>query len=762
MAGKTISLNGEWRLGYVPENEWRRGGVPFPEEAPEIAAQVPGNVELDLCAAGVEPEPFFGVNLYAYRKYEFYMWRYRRSFFVPENFAPEEAVLRLGGVNTYARVYLNGQFVGETDNMLIAWEFEVGGMLRRGGENALEIVIRSAANRAREEDYPAGVYGNDGSEEYVWQRKPAHSFGWDIMPRFPSAGLWRGVCLSERRYARITQAYYATLGVNERGADLLCKWRFQAGEGSLEGYRVRLEGSWISSGYELDEHTFEAEAEPLFTAGEFLVHIPNARLWWPRGYGEANLYEVTLTLLKDGREVDSRRERIGLRTAEIVHKMAPGDEGEFLVRVNGTPILAKGTNWVPLDAFHSRDIQRLERAHALLCEAGCNIVRCWGGNVYEDHAFFDLCDRAGVLVWQDFAMACASYPQEERFYAMIRREATQVVREYRNHASILLWAGDNEVDEGLDGSGRPAGNRYNAVTREVLPEVVRNEDPYRFFLPSSPYIEGGVARYDVPEQHNWGARAWFKSEFYRDTRAHFVSECGYHGCPAPESLAKFLPADKLWPIGGEEWRAHCTEYRPYARRYDRNELMADQVRILFGALPDNLEEFCFLSQTVQAEAKKFFIERTRIRKWRRTGVIWWNLLDGWPQISDAVVDYYFTRKRAFEYIRRAQRPLCLMLDELRDWTHAIVLGNDGSFSGPVRWRVVDGDTGRVLRAGLVEVQANENAVVGEMRVQPGEKKLYLLYCEARGETFGNHYITGFPPYDPAQMRAWAKKIDQLP
>ena len=161
-------------------------------------------------------------------------------------------------------------------------------------------------------------------------------------------------------------------------------------------------------------------------------------------------------------------------------------------------------------------------------------------------------------------------------------------------------------------------------------------------------------------------------------------------------------------------------------------------------------------------AERGILERARIGKWRRTGVIWWNLLDGWPQVSDAVVDYYFTKKRAFDVIRRCQRPLCLMLDEVRDWTQDIVLGNDGCFSGPVRWRVADGESGRILCAGLCEVRANENAVVGTLRVQPGEQKLYLLYCEAAGEVFGNHYIAGFPPFDPERMRAWAAKIDKLP
>lgn len=186
--------------------------------------------------------------------------------------------------------------------------------------------------------------------------------------------------------------------------------------------------------------------------------------------------------------------------------MAPDSEGEFLVRVNGCPILCKGSNWVPLDAFHSRDAARYAQALELFAQAGCNIVRCWGGNVYEDHAFFDLCDRMGLLVWQDFCMACAIYPQSQDFAQMIEREAEHVIRKLRNHPCILLWAGDNEVDEMYDGLGYEGANRYNALTREVLPRAVRMNDPYRKFLPSSPYIAMGVPRYSVPER-TIGARA---------------------------------------------------------------------------------------------------------------------------------------------------------------------------------------------------------------------------------------------------------------
>ncbi|MFV0401722.1 MAG: glycoside hydrolase family 2 protein [Oscillospiraceae bacterium] len=740
-----LSLNGEWSLRYRTEN--------IGEEWKNISAQVPGNVELDLARAGIEDDPFYGENLYHFRPYEFCEWEYERSFFLAEDMVGEMLELVLEGVNLYAQVYINDCPVGSCENMLIEHVLDITEAAHPGAVNTIRIHIASALNHARADELPVLATGNDGSVEYVRQRKPPHSFGWDIMPRFPSAGLWRGVSIRRRKATRITQSYYATVSADEKRAQLRYSVRFETDAATLEGFTLRISGDG-----------FAVERPLLFTAADGSITVENPRLWWPRGYGDANLYNVTLELLHRGEVVDSKTERIGIRKVEIEQVMKPGDEGEFLIRVNGCPILAKGSNWVPLDAMHSRDASRYEQAIALFSEAGCNIVRCWGGNVYEDHRFFELCDEQGLMVWQDFAMACALYPQEDALFHTLEEEAASVIKKLRNHPSIILWAGDNEVDEFYCGMGFASKeNCYNAITREVLPRAVRNHDPYRLFLPSSPYIPPYIERYDVPEQHNWGARAYFKDDFYKHSRAHFISECGYHGCPSPESLARFIPADKLWPWDNDVWETHNTDYLPAGRRgYNRNQLMADQVQILFGAVPDTLEEFSLLSQVSQAEAKKFFIERTRIKKWRRTGIIWWNMLDGWPQISDAVVDYYFAKKRAFGYITRVQQPICLMMDELEDWTHRIVLGNDSRGIRNVEWRVLDGDTDAVLLAGSCLSPANENVTVGELRILPGSQKLYLLEWTVDGKTGGNHYITGFPPYDAAVMKQWLSKIDALP
>ena len=754
---QTLSLNGDWTLYYALETKETENSLDYLRRAGEcIPAQVPGNVEIDLERAGKEPDPFFGENIYRFRKYEFYRWQFERDFLAPEK-GEGEWKLIFEGLNNFAEVYLNDQKIGESANAFIAHEMDVAGAIRWGEINHLTVRIRSALNEARKMDIPAYVSTHECGE-FMMLRMPSSSFGWDIMGRFPSAGMWRGVRLEQRKPTRIVDAYYATMRLSPQGdAVLRLRYRWETDAPILDGFRLRVHG--VCEGSE-----FSAEKVAAFVDGRMDISVPQARLWWPKHYGPQSLYTVTLTLEKDGEILDTRVNRIGIRRIEIENVVKPGDEGEFKVRVNGCPILCKGSNWVPLDALHSRDAQRLQAAHDLLEDAGCNIIRCWGGNVYEDHAFFDLCDQRGMLVWQDFAMACATYSALPDFVAQLEAEATAVVKKLRNHPSILLWAGDNEVDESCIAQGfATEENRYNELTRVVLPRVVRMHDPYRFFLPSSPYIPAGIPRYMVPEQHNWGARAYFKDDFYKHSTAHFISECGYHGCPAVSSLRKYIPEKELnrW-LHNPVWDAHNTDYMPWGGRgYNRIQLMQDQVDILFGQVPESIEDFARLSQISQAEAKKFFIERTRLKKWRRTGVIWWNMLDGWPQISDAVVDYYFVKKRAFDYIRRVQQKTCVMLDELSDWGHDVILGNDSREAFEVTYQITDGDTGEVLLQGEAHSPANENVKLGNLRILAGEKRLLLITWTAGGKTYHNHYITGYPAFDAETMLKWAEKIDRM-
>ncbi|NLF01316.1 MAG: glycoside hydrolase family 2, partial [Anaerolineales bacterium] len=412
--------------------------------------------------------------------------------------------------------------------------------------------------------------------------------------------------------------------------------------------------------------------------------------------------------------------------------------------------------------------ERVERAVGLFDDLGCNMIRCWGGNVYEDHAFFDRCDECGIMVWQDFAYACCFYPQTDDFLAQVRREAEAVVEKLRNHPSLALWCGDNEIDGFYANAGlNPGANR---LTREVIPQVLHRRDPYRHYVPSSPYVPPSlVGAPDVwahtPEQHLWGPRGYYKGPFYMQHSAHFIGEIGYHGCPNVSSIERFISPEHLWPWdSNDEWQVHAVyHWQHQAISRDRIQLMANQVRELFGAIPDTLAEFALASQVTQAEAKKYFIESTRLRKWHTSGILWWNVIDGWPQFSDAIVDYYFSRKLAYEYIRRVQRPVCVIVGEAGSGKYLpVVVSNDTRSPADVHYRIWDAEDRQTIVEGDFSAPPNQNWQVDRLRTFASDQRLYLIEWEVDGERFGNHYLAGTPPFRLEQYRAWLQAIAALP
>ena len=343
-----FSLNGSWTLYYALEDKHTQNDLSWLREHGEcIPAIVPGNVEIDLQRAGKEPDPFWAENIYRFRKYEFYRWQFERCFTAPEK-NDSRWVLCFEGLNNFADLYLNGEKIGETANSFIEHTFDVTDRLRWGEENQLVVLIRSALNEVRKMDIPVLVHTHE-TGGFQMLRMPPSSFGWDIMGRFVSAGMWRGVTLREIKPNRIVDAYYATSYIEKNGTAVMrMRYRWETEEPILDGFTLKLDGV-------CGDHTFHAEKIAGFVDGATEFAIPNAKLWWPKGYGEQALYTMTLTLWHHGELIDTRVDRIGVRKLTVVNVLKPGDEGEFLVKANGCPILCKGSNWVPLDALHSRD-----------------------------------------------------------------------------------------------------------------------------------------------------------------------------------------------------------------------------------------------------------------------------------------------------------------------------------------------------------------------------------------------------------------------
>ncbi|NLZ55587.1 MAG: glycoside hydrolase family 2 [Clostridiaceae bacterium] len=757
---RKISLNGEYLLRFCDQQENPEGL----EGMQTIPATVPGNVEIDLMRAGILPDIFFGNNIKLLKPYEFYRWRYEREFTAPEIAPGERAYLAFQGVDCFAAYFLNGEKFAESDNALIAHRFEVTSLLKPG-VNRLAVELSSPMLAAAEFSYDAYNTHLDTNYESLRVRKAPSCYGWDIMPRTLSAGLWRNVDLEIEGPNEIKDLFFSVRSLNKKSAILTCVYKTHSDAKYFAGLQLRINGT-------CGESSFTVVREMHFVSGRFDFEITNPLLWWPNGYGSANVYDVKAELLKDGQVVAEYFTSFGVRTVKLDRTdITDSYGGEFCFIVNGEKILCKGSNWVPADALHSRDASRYEKMLELWVDTGCNIIRTWGGGVYEDHSFFDFCDRHGIMVWQDFVMACGTYPIDEDFLAVIRKEAEAVVTKLRNHPSIILWSGDNECDSMtlMMAEQDPKDNR---ITREVLPQVVTRIDPYREYLPSSPYISPAVTAHGLdyyridhllPENHLWGPRDYFKSAYYTGAPCHFVSETGYHGCNSLSSIRNFISPDKLWPWqDNDEWLTHAAEMTgPDGRYAYRIRLMANQIRELFGFEPDNLEDFILASQISQAEAKKFFIELTRAKKWRRTGIIWWNMIDGWPQFSDAVVSYDFIKKLAYYYIKRSQAPLCLFMSEPENWHINLIAGNDTFHSYQGHCRAWDSDTGETLFAGPFEAPVNQSAVISPIRISHGDQRLILIEWEVGDKRGANHYILGKPPLSFEQYKEWLKKIAAL-
>ncbi len=700
-----------------------------------VEASVPGDWILDYVRAGIFPDPYFGDNFTKLYDYERYHAVYLTEFEADRD--KENAFLLFEGIDTVADIFLNGKKIGRTENMFIEHEIPARGL--RKGKNELIVRILPVCLEAKKYEItpPAATFKYNYPGLVI--RKAMHSFGWDICPRIVGGGIWKPVFLVEKRKDRIENIRLVTNGIDKSGANLTAVFDVQTAEGGEE-YEIEISGECADSSFSVKEKATSKQGRINFTVAE-------PKIWSVKGYGKPNLYDVTARLVKGGKEVDKTTFRYGIRTIELIRDDVTSKDkrGEFVFLLNGNPIYIKGTNWVPCDAFHSRDAERTESILDLVEDCGCNALRVWGGGVYESDLFYDLCDERGIFVWQDFMMACSVYPRDSRMQELIRTEATAVVRRLRNHPSLCLWAGDNECDLAYLGwFGEKIDPESNVLTRKILPEVIEKEDGSRPYLPSSPYMSPEAVKRKVhaPEQHLWGPRKYFKGAFYRENDATFASEMGYHGCCGVESIKKFIPKEYLWGYKNNKmWLYHASspelKNSPYAYRIG---LMARQIRYFFGERPLTLESFSEKSQIVQAEAKKYFIESFRCRMGERTGLIWWNVMDCWPQFSDAVVDWYYKKKLAYYYIRNSQQPLCLMMDKIGG-TLKLFAVSDLDENTEIEYTITV--TGKTVAAGKALALSHSSTLLAELSGR-GRKFFVVSWKTAGGKEGKNHYLLGRP------------------
>ncbi len=773
-AKDTLSLNGKWELSFweQPSEPVRSPDAVQRQKRQVIAATVPRNVELDLLAAGLIKDPMVGNNANELRPWEGYQWCYVKEFVAPKVEEDQRIQLFFGGIDCLADIWVNGKLVGTAENMLIEHTFDVTDVLRQGRRNELHVIIRSAVLEGQKKLLGPFSISGYPAPEAMYVRKAAHTFGWDILPRLVSAGLWRDVELRVQKPVCLRDVHYMTTWVDaaSHSAGLYIETQLAM---PLECFdKVSARYTLMRGGKEV----YRAVQPVVSPAMRHSVHVEDADLWWPRGYGDAALYDAKVELLsEDGKILAEDNRRIGLRTVKLERTdiNLPDEPGKFCFIVNGERIFIHGTNWVPIDALHSRDVARVDEVVDMAVDLNCNMIRCWGGNVYEDHRFFDLCDENGILVWQDFAMGCAFYPQRMDFVRSLEQEVISVVCKLRNHPSIALWSGNNECDVSLRWSLAAFNIDPNrdVITRQLIPSVIYEFDPTRPYLPSSPYVseavyKQGSAEHLLPENHLWGPRGYYKEPFYTDAACAFVSEIGYHGCPNEESLRRMMTPECVYPwVNEHEWNDEWVtkSVRSFAvqgKTYSRNNLMLNQIRLLFGKVPDELGDFIFASQSVQAEAMKYFVEKWRGNKPNKTGIIWWNLRDGWPVISDALVDYYGSKKMAYYFIRNVQHDACLMMLDSQEGGYPLVAVNDTREECDGTVKVTDVDCGKLLYEGSFAVPANGCVQVSSISVNELQGQgVTLIEYNIGGRQYANHYLYGKAPFDVNRYKEWLRKTE---
>lgn len=766
-----MSLNGFWKLYY---GLYDKNAPATPDDLKNknwqmVQSTVPGNVELDLLSAGIIKNPEIGNNIYDLRKYEAYQWWYYRTFETPKFTTGERVEIVFEGLDCFGTVWINNQLVGKTENMLIDHRFDITDLLEPNNMNRIYICIDPAVTEGRK--YINGVIGtreNFGTES-VYVRKAPHMYGWDIMPRLISAGLWREARLEIKKPTRLKQVYWMTdaVDVPQKKAQLLLDWEFTTDYPTIDGLTMDVS-------LRLGSKTVYQYSYPLINhCSRQKISLENVNFWWPRSYGDPVLYDAIIRIIDDKKNIlDEKKQRIGIRTADLIHTeiTTPDNPGEFVFKINGEKIFVRGTNWVPLDALHSRDKNHLNDVFRMVTDVNCNMIRCWGGNVYEDQDFFDLCDENGIMVWQDFAMACTAYPQNNDFTDKIRKEAIDVVLKLRNHPSLVLWSGNNENDANLDlVLKKHIDPGLDIISRDVLPRVIWEFDPIRDYLPSSPYcseeyFKRGKNPGSLPEVHLWGPRGYYKAPFYTNVSAHFVSEIGYHGCPNRSSLERMFDPEYVYPWTkdgkwNDEWQTKAVRSHPNSTfTILRNDLMIKQVNALFGEYPKDLDQFIFASQVVQAEAMKFFVELWRMDKFRKTGIIWWNLRDGWPIISDAVVDYYNSKKLAYYYIKQVQHNSCVMIGDPNDNNHPVVAVNDTREEKSGTVVVRDADSGVILFSASFDIPANGKTMIGYIPKMQ-KQSMWLIDYTIGEDKFTNHYLAGEAPFKLEDYQRWQKKLN---
>jgi beta-mannosidase len=682
---KRVELGGnDWVLAEV-------GGDIGP-----VPAVVPGTVHTDLMVAGIIPDPFLETNekdlLWVLEK----DWSWGKSFDVSADILSRSSVeLVFEGIDTAATIRLNGREIAQTENMYIPLRIDVKKSLICG-QNQLEVIIQSPTRVRDELAAPDGLgltQAYDKASAYL--RKAPYSFSWDWGPELPTSGIWKPVYL-EVCEARISDVW-PQAELFEGGA--AARLRLSVSVDSFAALDGRLQVKLRRGDTELE--VLESIKTPAGESQhELEIRIDDPDLWWPLGYGQQPLYELETVLLAGEEKLDTDKRRVGLRSIELVRQ--DDETGEsFFFRVNGEPVFCRGANWIPDDSF----LPRLKREDtyktvALARQAGMNMLRIWGGGVYESDDFYDACDEMGILVWQDFCFACGLYPDHlESFCQSVRLEAEANLHRLRGRTSLALLCGNNECQWGWHvwGWGEKFDRFYGEkLYQEVLPEVAARLAPETAYWPGSPYgPKDDPNSQDRGDMHYWGV--WHRkepAEGYEKLTCRFLSEFGFESGPAIKTIREFTKQTDLTPDSPVMLHhERCSDGPAKLKQYLETE---------FGPVTEDLALWVYRSQYVQAHCVGTALRHTRRRFPDCGGVLFWQHNDCWPATSWSCIDHRGRPKALWYQARRDFAPVACSLADVDGELSAWICANrpEDAPAGQMNIRLLDFEGREHYRQGV--------------------------------------------------------------
>jgi beta-mannosidase len=677
-------IHDNWKFSILKNEDVKKtpkGTVKFGKW---LDAAVPGTIHTDLLASKLIPEPFYSDNEDKLQWIGQIDWSYKTTFDIPKNFDLNKQIsLVFEGLDTVAEILLNDKKISTVNNMFLRYKYDVSDVLKEKG-NKLEVNFFSAENYAKAQEKINGKVPVALRSERVHIRKAQYSFGWDWGPTFITMGIWRSVYIQQPDEYTIENFTFDTLSVSESNA--VIKIKAGLNQPLKSDIKVKIIVSDEKSKLEIEENAY-AGIKDFQTE----LKIKNPVLWFPNGAGAPHLYNLEIHLIKDNIVLDTLCKKVGIRTIKL--QLTDNNKPTFRFNVNNKPVFLKGANWIPADTFLPRVSP--DKYRTLLTkakEANMNVVRVWGGGIYEGDIFYELCDELGLLVWQDFMFACAAYPENEKFLNNVVLEITYNVARIQYHPSLAIWCGNNENEWIWYQTFNESYKKMPGykIYHDLIPAILKTLDPGRPYWPSSPFSNEEDPNSELSgNRHQWDIWSrWIDYKKVKLDKSLFVTEFGFQSPANYETMLKVLPEDQRIP------QSRIFEF--HNKQVEGPERL---LKFLSSHLPVKMElkDFIYLTQLNQALALKECVEHWQTRFPETNGSIIWQLNDCWQVSSWALIDSDLLPKLSYYFIKRSfQNQFAGFIEKGNEILAGVVNNSQEAFTGLCKIDFVSTKTSKII------------------------------------------------------------------